>query len=102
MLLVTQERQEVKLMNLETEKFEVLQINARCTVAKWHPRTPSKILIGTATGQIMLFDLEKRKVEQEYACFTKEDRNVVVDLSWSPGEDVFLALFQQGQLRLYA
>lgn len=86
----------MKLMNLETEKCEALPLNVRCTVAKWHPRVAQKILVGTVTGQIMLYDLDKRKVEQEYACFTKEDKNSVIDLAWSPGEDVFLALFQEG------
>ena len=50
MLLVTQEQQQVKLMNLETEKCEVLPLNFKCTVAKWHPRVAQKMLVGMVTG----------------------------------------------------
>jgi len=51
-----------------------------------------------------LYNLEKKQVELEYAGMYSADKNIknaVVDLSWNPGEDVFLALLKDGVLRLY-
>jgi len=105
-LVVTAENRDLKIVNVENNCFEQYAFNSHVTVAKWHPRHPSKILIGSVKGEIRMYDLEKKAFETDFTAFfnpklEKKDSNSVVDLAWSPGEDVFLALFKNGQLRLY-
>jgi hypothetical protein len=60
--------------------------------------------MGTEKGTIYLYNLEKKQVEIEYSGMyiaSTNKKNPVVDLAWNPGEDVFLALFKDGALRLY-
>ena len=74
------------------------------TAVRWHPRQPSKILIGTDKGNISLYNLDKKAVEISYQGVVYIDTNIknsVIDLLWNPGEDVFLTLFKDGSLRLY-
>jgi hypothetical protein len=46
-----------------------------------------------------LWHVEKRVREVEYISNMMID---VIDIAWNPGEDVFLALYKDGTLRLYA
>ena len=106
-MVVTAENKDLKIVNVENNCYESYSFNSLVTVAKWHPRHPSKILIGSEKGEIRMYDLEKKDFETDYiAMFNpkleRKDMNSVIDLCWSPGEDVFLALFKDGQLRLYA
>jgi len=89
----------LKIVNVENNCYEQYAFNSHVTVAKWHPRHPSKILIGSVKGEIRMYDLEKKMFEIDYTAFfnsklEKKDANSVIDLAWSPGEDVFLALFK--------
>ena len=41
-------------------------MNAHVTVAKWPPRQPAKILIGTVYGEIKIVDVDKKNFEISY------------------------------------
>lgn len=58
---------QLKIINIETEKIESLNIVNEIRVAKWHPRQSQKILLGTENGSIRLYNVEKKQVEFEYA-----------------------------------
>lgn len=82
----------------------MIAVEANITAARWHPRHSAKILVGTEKGQIYLYNLEKKQIEMQYVGITtlgQDAVSTVVDLLWNPGEDVFLALFSLGTLRLY-
>ena len=74
MLIVTAENNNLKIVNIDNNGFEPYNINAQVTVAKWHPRHASKILVGTRLGQIKIFDLEKRQFEFEYKATYDESK----------------------------
>lgn len=104
MLVVHAQTQQLRILNLESEKFEPIKFNVTCSVAKWHPRLAQRVLVGSPEGKLMLYDLDRQKVELEYRGTNSAAQwtNGVVDLAWSPGEDVFLALFKEGNLYLYS
>lgn len=58
---------QLKIVNIETEKFEVVPVVANVKIAKWHPRSSHKILVGTENGAIYLYNLETKVVEFEYS-----------------------------------
>ena len=58
---------QLKIINIDTEKIETLNIVNEVRVAKWHPRQSHKILLGTENGSIRLYNIEKKQVEFEYA-----------------------------------
>ncbi len=87
----------MKMVNVDASTIESIAGLDNVTVAKWHPRQGGKFLFGTTKGTLKLYNVEKKIIEMEYISLSVG----VVDLYWNPGEDVFLALFQDGRLRLY-
>lgn len=90
----------VKIVNVESGTIDTLNLDPDVTVAWWHPRQASKLLVGRQNGYLYLYNIEKRTKEITYDAMSNS--NGVVELMWNPGEDVFLALFKDGTLRLYA
>ena len=46
------------------------------TAVRWHPRQPSKILIGTDKGSISLYNLDKKAIEISYVDIVYIDTNI--------------------------
>lgn len=104
-LLLLTDTKALKIVNVETSVIDMIPVDADVTAVRWHPRHASKILVGTEKGTIYLYNLEKRQFEMNYTGLmvpNAKDKNSVIDLLFNPGEDVFLALFKHGDLRLYS
>ena len=70
---MSNEKKDLKIVNVEVACLEQVHVNALVNVAKWHPRHPGKILIGSELGEIKMFDIEKKAFEIEYSAFRKID-----------------------------
>ena len=79
------------------------------TSAIWHPRQAGRLLIGRSDGKVVLYDWKNNKSLMEYETpqleesKTKENeyKNKIIDVCFSPGEDVFLVLRADGGLYLF-
>lgn len=55
----------IKIVNIETGTSDNLPLTDVTTI-KWHPRQPSKLLIGSNKGNIYLYNIEKKAIEINY------------------------------------
>ena len=70
---------------------------ANITSIIWHPRNKSQMIIGSKNGTVLLLDYDKNKELIVYDRIkefdnTNANRLGIIDIIFSPGEDVFLAL----------
>ena len=82
------------------------------TSAIWHPRQAGRLLLGRTDGFVVLYDTNAKKQLMIYETPQPEEVKLnsqkisenqirIVDVCFSPGEDVFLALRADGNLYLF-
>mmetsp|Transcript_59784 Transcript_59784/g.142296 ORF Transcript_59784/g.142296 Transcript_59784/m.142296 type:complete len:1248 (+) Transcript_59784:94-3837(+) len=70
-------------------------------VLRWHPRIPTKLLLGTSDGAVLVFDQPTGKKVQIVGK-AKTSKDPVTDAQWDPlSEDYLLVAFQDGSLTLF-
>ena len=91
-----------------TGKVKTVEVPS-ITSATWHPRQAGRVLIGRSDGKVVLYDWKSNTRLMEYdtpqleESKTKENeyKNKILDVCFSPGEDVFLVLRADGNLYLF-
>ena len=96
---------EVNYLTGKSRRLDVTNISS----AIWHPRQAGKILVGRHDGKAQLHDTRASKTLMEYETPELEESKAkenqhqvkIIDICFSPGEDVFLVLRADGNLYLF-
>jgi len=101
-IAVVTESGSVQVWDYRQDKTTKLHsVNKDSRVLRWHPRIPTKLLIGAADGSVLVFDQPSGKKVQIVGK-AKTSKDPVTDAQWDPlSEDYMLVAFQDGCLTLY-
>ena len=78
-ILLHADNMTLKVINVDNESIEEVNITD-VSAARWHPRQPGIVLVGTLEGRILLYNFEKKKPDVEYN--TKEKMEYNQDLGY--------------------
>lgn len=89
-ILVQTEQGEAYMVWVNVSKIDSINMREITTI-KWHPRKSNILLIAQKRGRLCLYDIEKKAAVINYEIKGLEN---VIDVQWNPGEEVFIALFE--------
>lgn len=105
-LLIAREINAQSLFKIDISTGKQIKIpNAGVSITsmEWHPRRPNFVFLGNNMGYISLFNIDEM-FQEKYFTIDSKDALIpddVIDIVYSPGEDVFLAVRRDGALFLF-